>query len=159
MSTDQQRKTAETLIAENRRARHDYAISETVECGIELQGAEVKSLRAKHVSFKDAYAIVKDDQLVLVGLQIDRWKNQSTHVELEPTRTRKLLASKREIEDLDVQVRQKGCTLVPMKLYFKGPWAKVLIGVGKGKTHEDKRDDIKKRESDRDIARALGRRR
>src|SRR5512141_1599471 len=88
------------LIAENRRARYDFYIGDTGECGIELVGSEVKSLRAKAVSFTDAYAIVKNDQLYLVGLKVDRWKNASTHVELAPDRTRRLLASKREIEEL-----------------------------------------------------------
>ena len=149
----------EGLIAENRRARYDYEIDETLECGIELVGSEVKSLRAKAVSFKDAYAIVKDDELLLLGLQIDRWKNASTHVIVDPDRTRRLLASKDEIERLKKRVQQRGFSLIPLKLYFKGPWAKILVGVGKGKTHEDKRDTIRRREADRDMERALHRRR
>lgn len=152
------KKQDEGLISENRRARHDYDIAETLECGLELMGAEVKSLRAKAVSFTDAYAIVKDGQLLLVGLKIDRWKNASTHIEIAPDRTRRLLASKAEIEDIRIAVQQKGSTIVPLRLYFKGPWAKVLLGVGKGKTHEDKRDDIKKREANRDMERAIRRR-
>lgn len=148
----------DTLVAENRRARHDYAIAETLECGLELQGAEVKSLRARAVSFSDAYALVKDEQLLLFGLKIDRWKNASTHVELAPDRTRRLLAKKEEIEKVRKLVQQRGYSIIPLKLYFKGPWAKVLLGIGKGKTHEDKREDIKRREADRDMERALRRR-
>ena len=147
------------MVAENRRARHDYAIDETLEVGIELKGSEVKSLRAKAVSFADAFAIAgKDGQLMLHGLRIDRWKNASTHVEVAPDRTRKLLANADEIEKLRKAVMQRGCSLIPMKIYFKGAWAKVLIGVGKGKTHEDKRDTIKKREADRDMERGMRRR-
>jgi SsrA-binding protein len=153
------RPEGDTTVAENRRARHDYAIDETLEVGIELKGSEVKSLRAKAVSFSDAYALVdKSGQLMLHGLKIDRWKNASTHVVVEPTRIRRLLANANEIERLKKAVMQRGCSLIPLKIYFKGPWAKVLIGVGKGKTHEDKRDTIKKREADRDMERAMRRR-
>jgi SsrA-binding protein len=152
------RPDGDTTIAENRRARHDYAIDETLEVGIELKGSEVKSLRARAVSFADAYALVEKDQLILHGLRIDKWKNASTHVVVEPDRKRRLLAKAREIEDLKKAVQQRGCSLIPLKIYFKGPWAKVLIGVGKGKTHEDKRDTIRKREADRDMERGMRRR-
>lgn len=148
----------DTTIAENRRARHDYAIEETLEVGIELRGSEVKSLRARAVSFADAYALVDKGELMLFGLRIDKWKNASTHVVVEPDRKRKLLANVREIEDLKKAVQQRGCSLIPLKIYFKGPWAKILIGVGKGKTHEDKRDTIRKREADRDMERGMRRR-
>jgi len=147
----------DTTIADNRRTRFDYEILDTVECGVELKGAEVKSLRARNVSFGDAYAIVKDDQLWLLGLKIDRFKNASTHEELAPARARRLLASKSEIEKLGKSVALKGHTLVPLKLYFKGPWVKVLIGVGRGKSHEDKRETIKRREADREMERAVQR--
>lgn len=146
------------LVAENRRARHDYAIDDTLECGIELVGSEVKSLRARAVGFGDAYAVVKNDELLLVGLKIDRWKNQSTHVEIAPDRTRRLLVKKAEIERLKKLIQQRGLSLIPLKIYFQGPWAKLLLGIGKGKTHEDKRQDIKRREADRDMERALRRR-
>ena len=149
----------DTTIAENRRARHDYAIDDTIEVGIELKGAEVKSLRARAVSFSDAYAMVsKDGQLMLHGLKIDRWKNASTHVVIEPARIRRLLANREEIERLQKAVQQRGYSIIPLKLYFKGPWAKVLLGLGKGKTFEDKRETLKKREADRDMERALRRR-
>lgn len=148
----------DTVIAENRRARHDYTIEDTLECGVELVGSEVKSLRAHAVSFADAYAIVKDGELLLMGLKIDRWKNQSTHVELDPARTRRLLVKKDEVVHLQKLIQQRGYALIPLRLYFKGPWAKVLLGIGKGKTHGDKREDIKRREADRDVERALRRR-
>jgi SsrA-binding protein len=145
-----------TTIAENRRATFDYAISETFECGLELVGSEVKSLRAKQVSFTDAYALVKDVELILIGMKIEPFKN-ATHEQHEPDRTRRLLLHKSEIEKLHKLTRERGLSLVPMKIYFKGAWAKVLVGVGKGKSHGDKREDVKRREADRDVARAMRR--
>lgn len=145
-------------IAENRRARHDYTFEDTIEVGIELVGSEVKSLRAKAVSFADAFAMVSDGQLHLHGMRIDRWKNASTHVEVAVDRKRRLLANANEIEKLKKAVQQRGLSLIPLKLYFKGPWAKVLLGIGKGKTYEDKRDTLKKREADRDMERTMRRR-
>jgi SsrA-binding protein len=147
----------EALIADNRRARFDYEIDDTVECGIELIGSEVKSLRNKAVSFTDAYALVKGGQLFLVALKIEPYKQATldTHAR---DRTRRLLCSRREIDKLDKLVRERGVNLVPMRLYFRGPWAKVLIGVGKGKSRVDKRDTIMKREANRDMERAMRRR-
>lgn len=145
------------FVAENRLARRSYDIGRTLECGIELLGSEVKSLRARLVSISDAYAIVKDAQLFLVGLKINRFRNQSTHTVPAAGRTRKLLANKREIEELSIAITQHGCSVVPLKIYFKGSWAKILVGVGKGKTFTDRRDDIKEREAARDIARAITR--
>ena len=144
------------LIAENRRARFDYAIEETIEAGLELLGAEVKSLRNKAVSFADAYAIVDRGQAYLVSLKIDAFKN-ATHERPAPDRRRRLLLHASEIEQLEVATREKGATIVPLKIYFKGPWAKVLLGIAKGKTHRDRREDIKRREADRDVRRALRR--
>ncbi len=143
-------------IAENRKAKFEYSIGETFECGIVLVGSEVKSLRMKAVSFGDAYAQIERDELVLRGLKIDRYRQTSVDI-VEPARARKLLVSKKEIAKLKKLTTEKGYTLVPVRMYFKGPWAKVLIGVGKGKTHEDKRESIKKREMDRDVARVMRR--
>ena len=143
-------------IAENRRARFDFEIGDTLECGIALVGAEVKSLRNKAVAFADAYADIHDGQLWLHNVKIDRYK-QSTVDVVEPTRKRRLLANAKEIEKLRKLVAERGYTLVPLKLYFKGPWAKCLIGVARGKSHDDKRDTIRKREADRDVARAMRR--
>lgn len=114
-------------------------------------------MRARNVSFGDAYAIVNRGELWLQGLKIDRFKNASTHDEVATDRRRRLLASKGDIEKLGKAVALKGHTLVPLKLYFKGAWVKVLIGVGRGKTHEDKRDTVKRREADREMERALRR--
>ncbi|MBM4279699.1 MAG: SsrA-binding protein SmpB [Deltaproteobacteria bacterium] len=144
-------------IAENRRARYDYEIGETFECGIELKGAEVKSLRSKNVSFADAFAMLDGGELWLHSLKIDRYRQQSTIEELDPSRKRRLLVNKGELEKIRKLTEERGYTLVPLKLYFKGPWAKVLVGVAKGKTKEDKRDSIRAREASRDVARALRR--
>jgi SsrA-binding protein len=141
-------------IAENRKARFEYEISDTIECGLSLHGAEVKSLRHKAVSFADSFAVVERGQLWLMHLKIDRYKQSNIDV-VEPTRRRRLLANQTEIEKLERLVREKGLTLVPLRLYFRGPWAKVLLGVGKGKSHGDKRETIKRREADREVSRAL----
>jgi SsrA-binding protein len=144
-------------IAENRRARYDYEIGETFECGLELKGAEVKSLRAKNVSFADAFAYLDDGQLWLHNLKIERYKQQAEIEALDPSRKRRLLVNKGELEKIRKLTQERGYTLVPLKLYFKGPWAKVLVGVAKGKTREDKRDSIRAREASRDVARAMRR--
>ena len=145
-----------STIAENRSVRRDYEIVDTVEAGLVLKGTEVKSLRDRQVSFSDAYALVKDDEAFLIGMTIEKYRhgNQFNH---EPERTRKLLLRKDQLEKLAKQLRHQGMSIVPMKLYFKKAYAKVLLGVGKGKGKRDKRDDIKKREADRDIRRALKR--
>jgi SsrA-binding protein len=157
MAAKKQAKDKDGQIAENRRARYDYEIGDTFECGIELKGAEVKSLRAKAVSFADAFAFLDHGQLWLHNLKIDRYRQQSTIEELDPARKRRLLVNKDEVEKLRKLTQERGFTLVPLKLYFKGPWAKVLIGVAKGKTKDDKRDTIRAREASRDVARALRR--
>ena len=144
-------------IAENRRARYDNEIGETFECGLELKGAEVKSLRAKNVSFADAFAYLDDGQLWLHNLKIERYKQQAEIEALDPSRKRRLLVNKGELEKIRKLTQERGYTLVPLKLYFKGPWAKVLVGVAKGKTREDKRDSIRAREASRDVARAMRR--
>ena len=143
-------------IAENRRARYDYALLDTYECGIVLVGTEVKSLREKRVNFSDAYALVKGGEIFLIGLQIQLYAH-GTHTNHEIERTRKLLLHKKEIEKIIRETQKKGHTLVPVKLYFKKGRAKVLIATAVGKTHEDKRDDIKKREADREVSRVLRR--
>ncbi len=143
-------------IAENRRARHDYAITDTLEAGLSLRGTEVKSLRDKNVQFSDAYALVKNGEVWLLGLSIAVFKhgNQFNH---EPDRTRRLLLKRDEIEWLEKQLAERGKSLVPLKLYFKKGWAKVLLGLGKGKKDIDRREDIKKRDADREMRRAMRR--
>jgi SsrA-binding protein len=144
-------------VADNRRARRDYEIGRTLECGMELVGSEVKALRDGRVSISDAWAMVQDGQLWLVGLKINRYAKQSTHTSPAQGRTRRLLAHRDEIEELGEAVARAGCTLVPLQLYFKGGWAKVLLGVGAGKTWRDKRDAVEERDAQREMARAITR--
>ena len=155
---DGKKRPESTLIAENRRARFDYEFEDTLECGIELRGVEVKSLREKSVSFENSFAVFNGDDLVLMNLTINRWRNASTHEALTPNRPRRLLAKRSEIERLKKSTVRSGLSIIPLKLYFKGAWAKVLLGVGKGKTHGDKRETIKRREADREMSRELRRR-
>jgi SsrA-binding protein len=143
-------------IAENRRARHDYAISETYECGIVLLGSEVKSLRDKRLNFSDAYALLKGGEVFVIGLTIEAYRF-GTHFNHDPTRTRKLLLNRKEINKIEREIAKKGSTLVPLKMYFKDGKAKILIGIGVGKTSVDKRQDLKKREAGREVARVMRR--
>ena len=144
------------LIAENRRARRDYEIADVIECGLELRGTEVKSLRDKNVNFADAYALSKDGELFLIGLAIAPFRH-GTHENHESDRTRKLLLHRREITRLEKEIQQKGATLVPLMLYFKKGWAKCLLGVARGKSQLDKRETIKRRQADREMERAMKR--
>lgn len=146
----------ESLIAENRRARHNYTIGETFECGIVLKGAEAKSLRDHHLSFADSYAFLKNGEIFIIGLRIERFK-QSTHEELDPERTRKLLLHRKEINRIERTLMGKSATLVPLKLYLKDGRIKVLIGIGIGKSQIDKRETIKERDTKKELARVLKR--
>ncbi|MCP4501417.1 MAG: SsrA-binding protein SmpB [Deltaproteobacteria bacterium] len=141
-------------IAENRRAKHEFAITETYEAGLSLLGTEVKSLRAGQVHFEDAYALIQDGEAYLMNLKIDPWSH-GTHANHDATRRRKLLLKLKEIDKLASATRERGFTVIPLKMYFKKGWAKVLLGVAKGKTEVDKRHDIKKRDANRDMQRAL----
>ncbi len=145
-----------SLIAKNKKAFHDYEVLEHLECGVALQGTEVKSLRQKNVSFADSYAIVRDGELLLLGLNIPEYieANRMNHT---PTRTRKLLAHKRQIRKLDAAVNQKGLTLVPLSLYWREGRAKVDLGLVRGKARVDKRETLRNRDIDRQRQRALRR--
>ena len=144
-------------VARNKRARHDYELIETWEAGIVLVGSEVKSLRDGKANLQDAYGIVRDGELYLLNCHIAPY-SKSGYVRHEPTRTRKLLLHKAEIRRLIGAVERKGLTLVPLELYFKRGLAKVSIALGRGKKLHDKRDDEKKRDADREMARAVTRR-
>ena len=146
----------EKVIAENRKARHDYEILETLEAGMVLRGTEVKSLRAGHVVIGDAYAIVRGNEMFLISCAIQPYSHGSVHNH-ETGRTRKLLAHKQEIERFGSKVQEKGLTIVVLKIYFKDGRAKALLGLGKGKKEYDRRDDIKSREADREANRATRR--
>ena len=142
------------VVARNKRARHEYHIIDTWEAGIVLSGTEVKCLREGKANLTDAFGIVKDGEVFLLNAHIAPYEmgNQFNH---EPTRTRKLLLHKREIRKLIGSVERQGLTLVPLELYFKDGRAKVAMALGKGKKLHDKRDDQKKREDEREMARAL----
>ena len=142
------------VVARNKRARHEYAILETWECGLVLTGTEVKALRDGRANLTDAFGVVKDGEVFLLNAHIAPYEqgNQFNH---EPTRTRKLLLHRREIRKLIGAVERQGLTLVPLELYFKNGKAKVVMALGKGKKLHDKRDDQKKREDERDMARAM----
>ena len=145
-------------IAENRKARHDYYLLERIEAGLVLTGSEVKSLREGRVSLQQAYADVREGEAWLVGAHIDTY-DQAGIQNHEPERDRKLLLHRRELDSLYGKVREKGLTLVPIRLYFKNGRAKVELALARGKEQRDKRRDIAKRESDRQIERALKARR
>ena len=145
-------------IARNRKAFHDYEILDKLEAGIELRGTEVKSLRNGKVQMADAYARVEDGELYLVGLHISPYE-KTAYGNHEPTRKRRLLAHRREIRRLAGKLNERGLTLVPLSLYFRRGWAKVELGLARGKRQYDKRQDIKRREHQRQIERAMARRR
>lgn len=144
-------------VARNKRARHDYELLDQWEAGIVLVGSEVKSLRAGRANLQDAYGILRDGQLYLLNCHIAPYSHAG-YINHEPTRTRKLLLHKAEIRRLIGAVERKGLTLVPLELYFKRGLAKVSIALGRGKKEHDKRDDERKRDAEREIARAVSRR-
>jgi SsrA-binding protein len=144
----------EKLIASNKKAYHDYFVLQKLEAGIELTGTEVKSLRDGKANLKDSYVIIKGEEAFLFSAHISPYShgNIQNH---DPERTRKLLLHKREIEKLHVQLVEKGLTIVPLRLYFKGGRVKVEIAVVRGKKLYDKRETEKRREADREAAAAM----
>lgn len=145
-------------IVQNRKARHDYEIEERIEAGLSLTGSEVKSLRAGNVALADAYALVRGAELFLVSCRIGEYQPAS-YTGHAPVRDRKLLLHRAEIERLRGKVERAGYTLVPMSLYFKDGWAKVELGLARGRTHEDRRHAIAERETKREMDREMARRR
>jgi len=150
--------SAEKLIVDNRRARHDYQLLERVEAGLVLTGTEVKSLRDGRASLQQAYADVRAGEAWLVGAHISVY-DQGNIANHDPDRERKLLLHKKEVASLAGKVAQRGLTLVPTKLYFKNGRVKVELALARGKEVRDKRRDIAKREADRDMQRAIKSRR
>lgn len=145
------------LICENRRARFDYTIDDTVEAGIALMGSEVKALRNGEASLSDSYALPERNELFLHNAHIGAYKPASTFSHL-PIRPRKLLLHRAEIDRWAAKVKERGYSIIPLELYFKEGRAKVKLGLGKGKTGLDRRDTIKDREAKREIDRAMRRR-
>ena len=146
------------VLVRNKKARHEYFVERTIEAGIELKGSEVKSLRDAKATMSDAYATTKNGQMYLVQLQIAEYPF-ANYFQHEPKRERRLLLHKVEIEELGAAVQQDGYTLLPLEIYIKKGRIKVLLGLCKGKQLHDKRQTQRERESKRDIAREMTRRR
>lgn len=146
----------ERVIADNRKARHNYLVLDTLECGIQLVGSEVKSLRIGGLSLDEAYGRIDKDEVWLINSNIAEYK-YSHGLNHEPKRRRKLLMHRREMNKFAAQALEKGNTLVPLKMYFKEGRAKVLLGICKGKQQHDKRQALKQRDSKREMDRAMRR--
>lgn len=142
------------VVATNRKARHDYFIEDTVEAGIVLTGTEIKSVRAGRANLQDSFALIRNGEMWLVGAHISPYVhgNRENH---DPTRDRKLLLHRREIDRLAGKVQERGYTLVPLRVYLRDGRAKVELGLAKGKRQYDKRETIAKRDSDREMRRAV----
>lgn len=140
--------------ATNRKARHEYDILDTVEAGMVLKGTEIKSIRDSRINIQDGFASVENGELYLFNVHISPYEAGNRY-NVDPMRKRKLLMHQNEINKLNREVQQAGMTLVPLKVYIKNGFAKILIGLAKGKKQHDKREDLKRREQERDIDRAL----
>ena len=153
-----EKKSDSRIIADNRKARHDYFVEEVYEAGVELFGTEVKSLRAGTVNLKDSYCEIDGGEMFALGVHISPYDHGNIF-NRDPLRPKKLLMHKREIMKLTGLISREGYTLVPLSLYFKGSFVKMAVGLCKGKKLYDKRDSIAKRESDRIIEREMKSRR
>jgi len=142
------------VIAQNRKASHEYFIEDTYEAGIVLKGTEIKSIRAGRVSIKDSHARIDRGEVKLINLHIAEYE-QGNRFNHDPTRTRKLLLHRKEIDKLTGLIQQQGYALIPLKIYIKNGVAKVLLGLGKGKKKYDKREDLKRKQMKRDADRAI----
>lgn len=149
------KKAASSTIALNRKARHEYFVEEKFEAGLELQGWEVKSMRAGKANIGDAYVFLKNGEAYLFGATITPLNVASTHVVCDPQRTRKLLLKRRELDRLAGLTEREGYTLVPLALYWHKSWVKAEIGLVKGKKSHDKREDVKERDWHREKARVM----
>ncbi|HEY9779243.1 MAG TPA: SsrA-binding protein SmpB [Leptolyngbyaceae cyanobacterium] len=143
------------VITDNRKARFLYEILETYEAGIQLMGTEVKSIRGGKINLQDGYALIRSGEVWLINVHISPYTTSSQYFNHDPRRTRKLLLHRQEIRKLIGKVEQQGLTLVPLKMYLKRGLVKVSIGLGKGKKLHDKREDVKRRDDQRDIQRAM----
>lgn len=142
------------LIAQNKKARHDYTIVDTIEAGIVLQGTEIKSIRNARINLKDGFVRIKDGEAWLTNVHISPYE-QGNIFNHDPLRTRKLLLHKKQIDRLLGETKGTGMTIVPLKVYLKDGYAKVLIGLAKGKREYDKRETLKRKDQERQINRAL----
>ncbi len=141
-------------VAQNRRARHDYFVVESVECGIALRGTEVKSLRLGRVSLRESYATVRDGEVFVQGMHISPYE-QGSVFNTDPLRPKKLLLNRSEIRKLRSMTQQKGFTLIPLQVYLKDGWMKLELGVCRGKQLHDKREDLAAKDARREAERAL----
>ena len=142
------------VVAQNKKARHDYSIVDTIEAGIVLTGTEIKSVRAARIQLKDGYAQIKNGEAWLINVHIAPFE-QGNIWNQDPDRTRKLLLKKKQITKLQNDLKGTGMTLVPLKVYLKNGFAKVLLGIAKGKHDYDKRESIKRSDQERDIKRII----
>lgn len=149
------KKSDDKPLAQNKKASHDYFIEETYECGMVLTGTEIKSLRQGKANLSDSFATIRNGEAFVHNLHISPFEQGNRYNPADPTRARKLLLHKREIAKLLGQSKQEGYTLVPLKIYVRNGYAKLLLGLGKGKKQYDKREASAKRDADRDIQRAL----
>jgi SsrA-binding protein len=143
------------VLAQNKKASHDYFIEDTYECGLVLTGTEIKSLRAGKANIGDAFATIRNGEAFIHNMHISPFEQGNRHNPTDPTRTRKLLMKKGEINKLLGQSKQEGYTIVPLKVYVRNGYAKLLVGLGKGKKQYDKRESAAKKDAQRDIQRAL----
>lgn len=144
------------IVARNRKARHEYEVLDTYEAGLVLKGPEVKSIREGKVAFQDAFARIEDDEVWLYNLHIGHYE-PANRENVDPTRTRKLLLERREIDSLIGEVEQKGLTLIPLDLHFLRGWAKVTLALARGRKHHDKREKLRREEMKREAERAMSR--
>lgn len=149
-----QAKNNDNLVAQNKKARHDYSIEDTFEAGIVLTGTEIKAIRDKRVTLRDGFAQIRDNEAWLMNVHISPY-DFGNQFNQDPLRNRKLLLHKKEIKKLTGELSNPGITLVPLKMYIKNGYAKVLLGLAKGKREYDKRESIKKREQNRQIERVM----
>lgn len=152
-----QRDAANRLLADNRFARHQYEILDTLECGIELLGTEVKSIRAGQVNLRDGFCLIRGGELQLHNVHISPHSHAGRFFNHDPLRVRKLLAHRREIDKLRGALEQKGLTLVPLNLHLKGSWIKITIGVGKGRKIHDKRQEERRKQEVKETRAAIAR--
>ena len=155
LNSGKKEKQLSNVIAVNRKANFEYFIEDRYEAGLSLQGWEVKALRAGKANISEGYVTIKGGEIILLGSIINPLKTSCAFVVSDPTRTRKLLLSRKEIDKLTGVVQRQGYTLIPLKLYWKGSWAKLEVGVARGKQDHDKRDSIKDRQWARDKERIM----
>ena len=150
-------KSSNKRLADNRYARYQYEILETLEAGIELLGTEVKSIRAGNINLRDGFCLIREGNLLLHNVHISVFNNAGRYFNHEPLRVRRLLAHQKEINKLEAQINKKGLTLVPLNVFLKGSWIKINIGLGRGRKLHDKREAAKRKQSDREVKASLSR--